>query len=927
MFFIAPAVLFISSAMAQSQSDDEPSYDDAYARSERVMANTMNQFVYAFFGKELLLNYLVEADDISAIRSVNDSDLLQLSKPFNTTTSKFVMAGMVSIYWATLAYFILRVLAFAFESSWLLQRKGVLPMDNDTFKSFSIKFVVLSAMAVAPMTVSFNGNEQKISLYNLFLFDLMGRAHQMGDDSLSSMVSDQRMSMQTVRMPHADAKWSSGLAVNDFMTCVRLDHSRQSPGEKSQAVSFHIVENNKVEATLSEGRCHLKMQFGYDSQTPNLIKKLESSNKNLPISSSTFINAQREIFSAVASEALRDAFKNSEVLSMPIYQQGLNSTENKSVQFSTALWTSDSLSDHELERWEGQCDALSAWNIPVSALSDTDRRVYQLMTARCISGEITKSLLYPDTFGDVTKFLQNETLKNRHLPLCVDEVEYNQGVSGSRYVPRFTLGMESDPVSESQLKNIEHFSLDSCLSKFCSESSLRSGGLYSCVNSLDMYQQRKSDLDMEARGVLMLGFYMFNLYSQQVPTERAKHIYQSTEFTFSSSAFTKGAQSGDAPFFQLNVQIPALREDHDFRVDDVQKTLETPFAQPEFLLVEPIDPKELSTTAMNAIQHSRLLTCARNPLQVTDGYVCGNLPREFSAFGMNVLRFAVAAKSMLILGDLMRNSGSVPKEQGTISAGPIKRGVGSLLMMVAAGGIGYSIIDGVMEAGFASTDEFGYLDQKSVRQFTYYQSGQMTALTLAILGSNEISQTLLDAIEWALVLLLIIGVLCAFVIPLMPMLLVMYALVKFSFKLFMTIFMTGINLINAVFEEDASFLTESVDKIWADWLALILKLPLLFIGVILAWLMSNVIIAHVLQKMQISFVTNDGSMGPIDTLVMLVMIFGIIFVVYNTVMTVIESFYDFTVEWILGQMSNSPFSDRRAMGWKDSKDVLALMGR
>lgn len=922
------ALLLLLSAVTFAQSQNEEQQDEYY-KAEKVMANTMHQFVYAFFGKELLINYLANDEDVEALKTLTDSELIYLSKPFNTYISKFVLAGLTSIYWITVGYFLVRILAFSAESVWLLQRKGTTPMDQETFKSFSIKMVILSGMAVAPMSIGSGGSNQNISMYTMFLFDLMGKAHQMGDDSLSEMINNQRISLQTARIPHADAKWSTGLALNEFMTCVRLDTKRGIYQDRQALMDFHINSRNEVQGTLSEGNCHLLMTFGYDSATADLIDEMKRNNTDLPITSSVFINAQKEVFTSLASKLFTDASHYSQILSLPHYEKAFYNAEDKSKQNYFSGYTSDSLSEFELNQWENRCDTIRNQGFPNESISKTDRLTYHMISARCLSMEITKSILYPDTFGDVTRFLQNDALKNRHLPICMDEVEFNRTLNETRYMPQFILDLRSDGLSEKKAVNIDQFPLDSCLANMCSESSLRQGGLFGCVNAIDMYKKRQDDLSMEGRGTLMLGFYMFNLYNQQVPTSRSKHIFQSSNATFSTNSFNLGVNEA-IPFMQLPVTLPPNSLVERVELEKVTDILRNPFSKIEYSKIEPVSQSEMSEGLLNAIQHQRLLTCARNPLQIADGYVCGNIPQEFSAFGMNILRFTIAAKGLLILGDMARNTGIAPGSNGTISSGDMKSMAKPMLDIMApivAAGLGSLIVDSVMDLSFAATDEFGYLDQKAIRSMTYQNSAEIGFLTIAVLANNEIGGAISSIIDSALLFLLLIGILCAFVIPLMPMILVMYALIKFTSKLFITLAMTGISLVDASFEDEPNFLTEKVDKIWSDWLALILQLPLLFIGIILAWLMSNVIIAHVLQKMQVTLVTNDGAMGPIDTLVMLIMVFGIIFVVYNTVMSVIESFYDFTVEWILGQMSNSPFSDRKAMGWKDSKDVLALMGR
>jgi hypothetical protein len=80
--------------------------------------------------------------------------------------------------------------------------------------------------------------------------------------------------------------------------------------------------------------------------------------------------------------------------------------------------------------------------------------------------------------------------------------------------------------------------------------------------------------------------------------------------------------------------------------------------------------------------------------------------------------------------------------------------------------------------------------------------------------------------------------------------------------------------------------------------------------------------------MIISVPTNDGNEGVFDLIILTVVSLTVVIIVYNTVLSIVESFYDFTVEWILGTMHESPFGrDSRAFQMQDAKEVLGFMGR
>lgn len=177
--------------------------------------------------------------------------------------------------------------------------------------------------------------------------------------------------------------------------------------------------------------------------------------------------------------------------------------------------------------------------------------------------------------------------------------------------------------------------------------------------------------------------------------------------------------------------------------------------------------------------------------------------------------------------------------------------------------------------------------------------------------------------------MLIFGALFAYVIPFFPYVMVLAAVAGFIYLLMRTILMTGFKGVDAIFDDDAEILNEKTDSLWADWIAVLLKLPLTMIGVVLAWLMSNVVISHVLRHMKFETIFNSSSyiQQLIEAVMMIALPFGVIFVVFNMIMTIIESFYDFAVDWMLGRMTNSPFGDRKAFGMSETRSVMRLMGR
>ena len=141
-----------------------------------------------------------------------------------------------------------------------------------------------------------------------------------------------------------------------------------------------------------------------------------------------------------------------------------------------------------------------------------------------------------------------------------------------------------------------------------------------------------------------------------------------------------------------------------------------------------------------------------------------------------------------------------------------------------------------------------------------------------------------------------------------------------------TIFIDAFRLIDSIFDDDVDLLNDAFNRVLNDFIGLVIMFPLTIAGVWLAWLMSNIMVAHVLNNITLTFATNDGSQGFLDVVVTMLFTFVIVIVVYNMIMSIIESFYQVAVEWLQGMMSNDPFTASR-LDVQEARSFLRMIGR
>jgi hypothetical protein len=905
--------LFLSNPADAQQSSQTVNQE----RLDDVMTNVGNQFVYAFFGKDLLILYLNDEQDIEAVRTATDAELATLTAPFNPLTGKFLLGALSVIYALSVGYFILRLSMFLLEQVWLYQRHEEAPLTDKETRGILVKMVLLGGLVVVPLPLSneITDDEYFTSLAIGGLFSFLGKSHEIADDSMKELVESQRQTLKTVVLPAADAKQFEMMSVNEFFTCLSLQSSSASYAGNSVSMDVYKKDDESAEGVFSRGDCSLTVSLGIDTQSDEKIKKLLAQDPSLPLTPDLFSKAQKQMFQNVLEEIFVSARRNAKWLSMP--------RESTDFHKGTELmrpYTGEVLTVSELRDWADMCDSISNLNWSShDSISGYDRSIFHIWSSRCMSKEVTSKMLYPDSYSALDKLLNEGSSQQPSIGLCVDQASLAQVLSDSRFSAQYTSGGQG-VVPDA----VETVSLRTCLSSICSSSSVVRGGMYACANAVDLYESSLRDQKLIDRGTMTLGFYMFNLFVHQPPSSMAKEVFNRFSFSFSNTS--KPEPEVEGKYFSASFMMPESSPNH-YEWNSIIRELQNSMARDDMPAVTPV--KEM-TNLPGWVGYSRLLTCAQSPLQVSNGYVCNNLPQEFSRFGFSLLQNVITVKTLMTIGNTT-NLLRIPKSPGGMidAVGESSNASKAVLLSAAMAftatqtGVADTIYEKLGNLGLAGTDQFGHLDRAQLASW----AENPLLIGIVALGKASSESGVIKFIEYVLLITLLVGVLFAFLMPLFPMIMVLSALSKFAYLLIKVIMFTGFRLTDAIFENDPDFIGEQLDRLWADWLSVLLKLPLLVVGIMLAWLMSNVVVGHVITSINLTVPTNDGIQGILDLFVILIVTGVIIFIIYNMVLTVIESFYDFTVEWILGTLTNSPFAERKAAGWKDSKDILHFIGR
>lgn len=870
-----------------------------------------SRFVYAFFGRGMLVYYL---DDPEQKRVAETADLAVLnlaSAPFNPQMYTFFIKSMFKIISVvSMGYFLIRLLVFVIETGWLTKREGVMPMNNGDFRQFSLRFVLLSGLILFPVVDSFNGVQVGV-------FSLYGKSAAFGNRATTEIIDSQRQSMTTVRLPKSDAKHDSGLALNTFFSCLRLSDIDESELLLSMKKDS---ESSAVWGTIGAADCNLQVTIGIDESTDDMVTKIKRTYPDFDVDNGAIMDAQADVF----PKMLKELFSLSNGFSEVMVKARTPSNTRDSGVMST--WMKGAQSTFDDTYWEGACDSFYSWTFPNEEITKYEMQSYHFMSARCLSYEVNKHLLYPSSYGEVAKFLSEDILKNRDIMLCNDSLAVIDPV----------LGVYSGIGESGSGSNVNEIGLSACIFKQCSNAALSSGSLYTCANAVSLYKRAVTDKRIKDMGGFVLGAYMFNLYTQPNLSNASKQIFNGFGLKFSHSPFTSSPTITDDELFSLKVQVPPRTSNHSNDREGLLGDVMTAYMYDDvFQGMGGNEDNEFSLKKM--LYLDRLSTCVRNPLEISNGYVCGNVPQEINKWGMNLVYFAASFKTMLAIGDAYRrmtlglakkvSSGSVGSSDDISAA--ISSVQAKAVSAISLMGLSTEVSSTMNLFGvtYNVDDSFGYMKSSQSTVMNFLANPLMGYLVSELDNEEKMLMKMLDIL---LGIIFLMGFFLGVVIPFMPVMIFITALGVSVYLLFKVMFLSSFKLTDIIFSTDTELMSRDLEELWGEILAMVLKIPLTVVGVIIAWLMSNELVSKIMQNLDLETVLNLNSVasstGLFDAFVIFLVTSVVLFSVFSTVISVIESFYEFTVKWVVGDMPSNPFdAEKGAMNWSETRQSFKHM--
>ncbi len=301
----------------------------------------------------------------------------------------------------------------------------------------------------------------------------------------------------------------------------------------------------------------------------------------------------------------------------------------------------------------------------------------------------------------------------------------------------------------------------------------------------------------------------------------------------------------------------------------------------------------------------------KNPLKLHNGFACGNLTEEMHNFGSKILAFAIEAKAIATVADLLLTGRQKTVKNAEMSSS-LKKKISGVLTTVGVGGAVWFFMDSITEIDYDS-DAFSEIDS------IWKQYPELGSFVAAVLVDKYSSAG--SIINVLIGLFFVLGLLLAFFLPLLPFFLwiiVLSGWFVMVFEALAIIPLWAVTIMTPTKDHSSQIARKGIIII----ISIILRAPLLVTGLIMAWVLNDIFTGEVLNLLgfeeSLGLSSTANGTGLINAVIVIVVYITILYIIYNLVFSIIEGFYSIATEWLFGDSSISPFAKKeRTESWRE----------
>jgi hypothetical protein len=919
---------------------------------DESMDDLTNRFILATFGKDAL-NWF-ESSKISDIKDVDNYD--NKIAPFKNLNI-LISPLFVFLLNLTISMFVIYLSWISYQGLFKTQNSGDFlgKSWNKTF--FIVKISVVIALISPIPTIEDKSNKgkdiseqlNKISLienksndlfgkYSLIqgiTFKIAGLSNELGKGINLIITENQPSSYPAYRIPQSDVKIKIMKNLVDFYICLKNKGSIQD----DIYLNFNKNKSN-YESFLSIDNCSLNVSFSIDNITSNYAKNHEDVYE--------IVGDYEKTQESIYIKSITEIFKYADIVSDNILTRTPNDREieNKLIENEFKKYTkiSNDYNEDLIEYWEFTCKDVLSDSLFTNrdVLTNEEREIYSYMSYRCLSDYLQKTTVFDQakSIESSKSYLKkNNYLRNNMIELCTHDYK-----TEDNKINKFSYQESSDELKEKILKgnneiSDKYLSVKECIIKECSTLNSENSNLYMCANSINLYNKVENDKLNDKYGFFAIGASIYNKF-KGFSSENTKTFFNSFNIISNSSWKT-------TPETDLKIKITNQKlERSSFSKDMIEKislyniqSLNNKYFD---LQNQNSNSRSLGSTTNYIFDNdfmgvNRLKNCIANPLIISEGYSCGSVTEEYHNFGSNLFTVAVNLKIMVTIIDSLKG---IVKESGRFkgkdTSGIKDKGIKNvkdskpfkiiamIIPAIASSSI-YTTLEKIQNNAM-HTDEFGNMDSKKA---SYFSENDYIMATLAGLTAFG-GETVFNFIDNFLNILLFISIFFKYVIPLIPYYFYLILVFGWVLLIFEMLFIMPIWAIY-IMKPSQNHTSEILKKGLNMFISLLLKIPLLILGTILAWIMTNTVATRLINLydfdsvMDISY--GQSLTGIFDVTVSVFVYLIILFVLSNMTLSTMNNFYDFCTNWMSGKIDNVRIGkDNTSQVASQTKSIAASAG-
>lgn len=862
------------------------------------------RFILSTLGKDALIYFLPNGSDLQTeIRGLTDGQMELYSRPFNHQMISGTLVMFSTAFLVAFVTILIYVIWIYLETIMRSQESGSF-IGDDWSKYFTPVKIVVGFTLVYPFIgkshepfkslneIEGGSNLGSFSIAQYIVLKTAGYSNESANKIYGEYIRTTPIFYPTVKMPNISSKSQYAFDLMDFMFCAKTSHA------KDEEIS--IVRNKDTPSSfninITAGRCILNAEIGYDSETGGKIDQ----NPNIAgaYSSDAYESKQKELMLKSINATIAQANK--------IVDKIITTTNTDSRQ-------SLGINTYDNNDWAAGCDIIDQ-----HIHADLNKKDLMLMyssASKCLSKTLVETLT-PATKSFDYIFGTDNYLDNGYIELC--NHDENQDNFKQRTAIKY-LNFDTNLVSKNK-------DLLSCISETCN-----AGNLMECSTAIGVASQLEDRELMAKQGWITAGANAYILF-KSINAGYGRGIVNRSNFVFeekffNSSGFEDTPTKNAIDIFKINMPMSTQ---FDFPIDyNTFLKFKSTFASNYIEALQTIETAP-DVTPDGWFGTKKFQYCIEHPMEVSGGYVCGNITEEMHQLGSKLLALGLQLKSIAILaksiGIQKEEKKDTAKSGGKISGSKTKELAKKFFLVIM------KVLDGVIPA--ALTGWFLYETGVGNDAFTDNNGEvfkQYPEIISFIAGSAAVGMSISDinfmstVLDLAVFTLIPLGILFGFILPLIPLAFSMIVVAGFIVQIMIGLLLSniwGVVLMKPSNDHSSSASTASTKII----VSMLLKAPLSVAGLIIAWTLNNTLISEIMQFADIgqslAFKNNDIIRNFIDQFVILIVYFLMVYGMYNIIFSLIEGFHEIAIDTLFSGKSVSPFANKsRGDDWKAAMDT------